>query len=55
MNGAIAEPPPITNITPIKSSTTTTGTKKTFLRSLKKLNISLKNSIIIILIFETLK
>ena len=46
MNGAIAEPPPMTIKTPISSNTRITGTRKNFLRSFRKLNKSFKNSIV---------
>lgn len=45
MNGAIAEPPPITMSTPINNNTTITGKSHHFLRSFKKLKRSDKKSI----------
>jgi hypothetical protein len=45
MNGATAEPPPITISTPIKRSTKITGASHHFLRSFIKANRSVRNSI----------
>ena len=45
MNGATAEPPPITIKTPNRSKTKITGSSQNFFRSLMKLNRSVKKSI----------
>ena len=46
MKGAIAEPPPITRITPNKRSTIITGASQNFFLLIKNLQMSVKKSII---------
>jgi hypothetical protein len=50
MNGAKAEPPPITIKTPINNNTIITGVNHHFFLSLRKFHISLKKSIAIVLL-----
>jgi hypothetical protein len=52
MNGATAEPPPITMITPMSNNKIIMGASHHFLRSFKNENKSFKKSIFVNLKFE---